>query len=181
MQLERLIRIAVLVGSLGYAGVSQATEEQQGPWTLTLDDSTQLVSMSYPTPPTSKANIQLLQVQVTGTDMPTGGHIKFTDGTERDMSKEESSFYYRLLDGPNAAWDFLYGKKRVTQYSPADKALPSTVAGKLVRVVLPNGHNYFGKLAFDADKPKGFALSIEGSKTPIWFDNKAVAFVQALR
>ncbi len=182
MRCNRLTVTIGLIGLLAFAGTAKAAQEQAGPWTLATDGGG-IVTMSYPNPPTRLGNVQLLELDLGADGFANQGRLTFKDGIKRDMSKEEVAFYYALLDGPIAAWDFLAANKdRVTKYSPATATLPATLAGRFVRVILQNGTNFFGTLAFESTRPSGFVVKVDrASGGPIQFENKIVREVQVTK
>lgn len=178
MSLKKILVMAALSLSIGLPRGAEAAQETMGAWTLGMDDSGQIVSMSYPNPVTSKGDIQTLEFQVAGTAPPAGGTVTFKDGKRRTMGVQEARYYFERFEGPNAVWDYLASKNRVTKYSPQKKALPPGVAGKLARVVLDiGGRSYYGLISFD-DNPGGFLLAPDGTSKPIRFENSVVSTVQ---
>ena len=110
------------------------------------------------------------------------GRIEFKNGVKRDMSKEEIAYFYARLDGPKTAWDYLASKDRVNKYSPVRAHLPEKLAGSFIRVIIMDGNNFFGKLAFDSARPDEFMLEVPGaSGGPIRFENKIVSEVEATK
>ena len=183
MPWNRLAVIVGLCGSLAFVRGARAAQEQVGPWTVVSDNDARIVSMSYLNPPTALASIKMLEIDLGSNAKATHGRIEYKDGVKRDMSKEEVHYYYyELLEGPKAAWDYLAAKDQVIKYAPATHPLPTSLAGNSVRVITQKGGNYFGTLGFESDAPRGFTLTIDrSSKVPIWFDNAMVREVQVAK
>jgi hypothetical protein len=181
----RCNRLAVIVGLacwLTFLEGAQAGQEQVGPWTVNTDNNARIISMSYPNPPTGLGNVQALELDIGTNATATRGRLTFKDGVKRDMTKEEVTFYYSSLKGPKAAWDYLDAKKQVTKYAPDTTALPEKLAGHYVRVIVKEGLNFFGTLAFEPAKPGGFILAVQGaSGGPIRFENNIVREVQVAK
>jgi len=177
----RFVALAVLVGLSAAARLAVGTEEKLGAWTMAVDDKGHVVSMSYPNPPTTKGSIQLLEFDVSGTDTPKTGHIKYKDGSQRSMPKEEIAYFFGHLGGPQAIWDHLTAKNEVTRYWPTTRGLPTSVSGKPVRVILLTGANFSGTISIDSAKPGGFHLAVEGGRIPIRFEYNAVSEVQVAK
>jgi len=179
MGCNKLAMIVGLVGLLAFAGEVQAAQEQSGPWTLVTDSSGGIVSMSYVNPRTAMDLVQLLELGMVGNTTATQGHLTFKDGVKRDMTKGEVEYYYTVLKGPKAAWDYLAAKNRVTKYAPRTAALPANLAGTFIRVILQDGSDFFGKLNFESAKPGGFILTVDrASGGPIRFEDNIVREVQ---
>lgn len=171
-----------LAGSLAFTGRVRAAQVQAGPWTLVTDSDGRIVSMSYPNPRTGTGVAQMLELKIGANAMATQGRLEFKNGVKRDMSKEEVAYFYTRLDGPKTAWDYLASKDRVTKYSPARIHLPENLAGSFIRVIIMDGTNFFGKLAFESARPGEFMLEVDGSSDgPIRFDNKIVSEVEVTK
>ncbi len=182
MRWNRLAVIVGLVGSLAFTAGARAAEVQAGPWTLTTDNNARIVSMSYPNPPTGLGVVQLLVLDIDANTKATQGHLTFKSGVKRDMTKEEVAFYYTQLEGRQAAWDYLDTKNQVAKYAPLSAPLPEKLAGHFIRVIIQNGKNFFGTLAFESARPGGFFLAIErASGGPIRFENNIVREVQVAK
>lgn len=182
MHRDKLAIMVGLVGSLVFSSGAQAAQVQVGPWTLTTESDGRIVSMSYPNPRTGVGEAQMLELKIGENAMATQGRLAFKNGVKRDMAKEEVAYFYTLLDGPKTAWDYLASKDRVTKYSPIRSHLPEKLAGRFVRVILLAGTNFFGKLAFEPDRPGEFMLQMDGSSGgPIRFDNRIVSEVEVAK
>jgi len=141
-----------------------------------------MASMSYANPQTGVGVAQMLDLKIGANAMATQGRIEFKNGVKRDMTQEEVAYFYARLDGPKTAWDYLASKDRVTKYSPVRGHLPEKLAGSFIRVIIMDGANFFGKLAFDAARPDEFMLDVAGaSGGPIRFENKIVSEVEVTK
>lgn len=179
MRWNTLAVIASLVYSQTFAGDTQAAEQHVGQWTLVTDNSDRLVSMAYPNPPAGLGIVQMLELDMGANATVTKGRLTFKNGVKRAMTKEEVAYYYALLDGPNTAWDYLAAKNQVSKYSPSTTPLPTNLAGSKARVIIQKGTSFFGTLSFEATRPGGFFLSVDGaSRGPIRFENGIVREVQ---
>jgi len=181
----RCNRIAIWVGlacSLCLLGGAQAAQVQAGPWMIVTENDGRIASMSYANPQTGIGIAQMIELKIGANAMPTQGRIEFKNGVKRDMTKEEIAYFYARLDGPKTAWDYLASKERVNKYSPVRAHLPEKLAGTFIRVIIMDGANFFGKLAFDSARPDEFMLEVPGaSGGPIRFENKIVSEVEVVK
>ena len=182
MRCTRLAAIVGLACSLVFLEGAQAAQEQVGSWTLETDINARIVSMSYLNPPAGLGIVQMLVLDIDANAKATQGHLTFKNGVKRDMIKEEVTYYYELLEGPKTVWDHLDAKNQVTKYAPATTPLPERLSGHFIRVIIQNGKNFFGTLAFESTRPGGFSLAMDGAiGGPIRFENSIVREVQAAK
>jgi hypothetical protein len=177
MRKGHLAVVAGFVALVAFGGTAHAGQQQVGPWTIVTDATGRFASMSYANPSTGLGVLDSLEIVMGPGAAPTGGHLKFKGGFQRDMTPEELVFYFTQLEGGKAAWDYLAGISQVTKYPVA--SLPPALGGRKVRLILQSGTNFFGTLTLDVTKPGGLFLAVEGAcNGPIRFENSVVREVQ---
>jgi hypothetical protein len=181
MRSNYLAVMAGFVACLAFGGAARAGEQQVGSWKIITDPTGRFASMAYADPNVvALASLESLEIVMGTGAVPTQGHLKFKTGFKRDMTPEEVTLYFAQLEGGKAAWDYLASMNQVTKYPGGTTALPATLSGKKVRLILVNGNNYFGTITVDATKPGGVFLAVDGAcGGPIRFENSVIREAQA--
>jgi hypothetical protein len=131
-------------------------------WTLSVDGSGSLRTMSYLNPQTDLNVESELTVTIEGATNATGGTVKFKNGAERPMSPMEALTYFDRFDGQNALWDFLASRNKLTVSKPMTAVL-SSMYGSKTRVLIDNGKKLIGTMTSDNNATDHFLLVVPGA------------------
>jgi hypothetical protein len=132
------------------------------------------------TNPTTPLNIESeMDYQVDNAGVPSKAMVTFKTGVHRGMSAEEVDFYWSLLKGAEAYWDYTQAQGKVNSFTSESEQIPFSFLGRTVRVISKEGKYFVGILSQNTNTPDWFALTIKGNR--ILFYRKAVKEIQAIK
>lgn len=168
---------STLIGSIGMITALTIGAAGGAQWSITDNPKGAGKQMSLDNPATALKIEDRITVQVDKNGNVTGGHVRFTNGVERDMEQKESANYFELFDGNHALWDFLESHGQLVTLKPNDK-IPMDWYGNQVRMVYGSGHEVVGTLTRGTDAEQS-AIKVEGACCGlIYFSMSAVTKLQ---
>lgn len=183
MKNKAFLQATGLIGFCLLAGffVAFAQDSVEG-WNIIANSSGQVTGMEYENPSTYLKIQKYIQVTLDNQGKPSGGSVKFQNGFERDMPKQEAAWYWENFNGQHALWSYLYTKGKLIELSSPTAPIPESYYGKFTRVVSINNSEYFGKLQKVTNESDVFELVIEGaSGGPLHFERKVVKLLQQIK
>jgi len=120
-----------------------------------------------------------MEYQVDNAGIPVKATVKFKDGIHRALTTEEVGFYWSLLKGANAYWDFLQPQGKINSFTSSVDMIPLSFLGRTVRVISNEGNYYMGTLSQNTNTPEWFSLDIKGNRVLFW--RKAVREIQTIK
>jgi hypothetical protein len=148
-------------------------------WKVTPNAGGNTVSMVC-THPATPLGVELeLSYEADNTGMPHKASVKFESGRERALTPEETAFYWSLLRGTNAYWNYLQPQGKISTFTSTADMIPLSYLGRTVRVVSNDGVSYMGTLSQNTNIPEWFSLDIKGNRVLFW--RKAVREIQAIK
>jgi hypothetical protein len=153
-----------------------ATQTIDG-WNINTDEKGQISTMSVSTPSTPLGIEQDITLQLSSNLSPSTGTVKFRNGVQRDLKTGEVKYYWTLLAGQHAEWDFLASQGKVSSFDT--NAIPSLSSGVPARVMTQNGKELIGLLVNVHREPTWFLINVDG--TSIYVFPPSVREIQQLK
>jgi hypothetical protein len=148
-------------------------------WKITPAAEGNSVTMVIANPATPLKVEAEMDYQVDNAGVPVKASVKFKDGIERTMNADEMGFYWSLLKGANAYWNFLQPQGKISTFTSTADMIPLSYLGRMVRVVSNEGNIYMGTLSQNTNTPEWFSLDIKGNRVLFW--RKAVREIQTIK
>jgi hypothetical protein len=148
-------------------------------WKVTPNAGGNSVSMMCTHPATPLGAELELSYETDNAGTPQKATVKFQSGRERPMTPEETAFYWSLLRGTNAYWNYLLPQGKISSFTSTADMIPLSYLGRTVRVISNDGVNYMGTLSQNTNTPEWFSLDIKGNR--VLFYRKAVREIQATK
>jgi hypothetical protein len=183
MKRTTLLKAFGILGCAVFTGLFAvyAQDSVEG-WSLTMAKNGQVSSMEYENPNTYLKIQKYVRVDLDNQGNPTAGAVKFMNGLDRDMPKQEATWYWENFNGRHALWSFLSTKGKLVDIDPQAAPIPDNFYGKYTRAVTNNNVEFFGTLMKAAEGPDAFQLTIDGaSGGPVHFDRKVVKQLQQIK
>lgn len=151
-------------------------------WNIIANGKGQVTSMEYENPSTYLKIQKYMRVDLDNQGNPKGGAVKFLNGFDRDMPKQEATWYWENFNGRHSLWSYLYSKGKLIELPSLSTPLPDSYYGKYTRVVTNSNGEYFGTLQKSQAGSDGFQLVIEGaSGGPLIFERIVVKLMQQMK
>ena len=148
-------------------------------WKITPAAEGNSVTMVIANPATPLKVEAEMDYQVDNAGVPVKASVKFKDGIERTMNADEMGFYWSLLKGANAYWNFLQPQGKISTFTSTADMIPLSYLGRTVRVFSNEGNIYMGTLSQNTNTPEWFSLDIKGNRVLFW--RKAVREIQTIK
>jgi hypothetical protein len=175
----RVVAVAALTLVCGFSAYAITPEYPSNGWTPSLDASGQMVSLAYNIPADTKDAESQLAIQLDGKAMPISGVFTYRDGIKRAANPQELKIYWALYSGPHFVWEYLVGQSKTVSAQPSVTTISQEFLGQQVRLIISNGHEYFGALTRMQLGPDWLYLDING--TPVGFYAQNIKEVQRLK
>jgi hypothetical protein len=120
-----------------------------------------------------------MDYQVDNAGVSLKASVIFKDGQKRALTPEETAFYWSLLKGANAYWNFLQPQGKINSFTSTADMIPLSYLGRTVRVFSNEGNIYMGTLSQNTNTPEWFSLDIKGNRVLFW--RKAVREIQSIK
>lgn len=147
-------------------------------WSI-FKNNTGTISMEYENPSTALKIQKNMRIDLDKQLEPSGGAVKFHNGLERDMPKQEAAWYWENFKGRHALWSYLYTNGKLIDI-PA--SIPEGSYGKNTRIVTITNGEYFGKLQKVSDEPDAVELNIDGACCgPLIISRKMIKLMQQMK
>jgi hypothetical protein len=146
-------------------------------WKVTPNANGNAVSMVMTHPSTPLGAELEVSYETDNTGVPLKARVKFQSGRERAMTPEETAFYWSLLRGTNAYWNYLQPQGKINSFTSTADMIPLSYLGRTVRVISNEGNIYMGTISQNTNTPEWFSLDIKGNR--VLFYRKAVREIQA--
>ena len=151
-----------------------------GGWSINTDASGGITSIVLSNPKTQLNIESSIEIFLDNQGNPVRGHVKFTDGIERDLNfPKEVMSYFDDYSGPHTVWEYFSSVGRLDLVNPDEATIPGQMYGRMTRVITKGGKEYIGKLAEFTTNPDWFVLQIEGSSLTVY--RHAIAVLQQMK
>ena len=178
MNRQTTVFFAVFMVCIAGFSVGTGAQEYNG-WSIKSNNQG-AVTLTMSNPATYMSIESGLSVEIGANGIPQGGAVKFKDGVERDMSKQEASTYMDALMGNHALWSYWEAQGKLTTIK-TDAAIPATWIGAMTRMVPLAGKEVIGTL-MNANSQQQYSIHVEGeSGGDVPFTMNAVSVLQQLK
>jgi hypothetical protein len=150
-------------------------------WNL-YTNNTGSISMEYQNPDTYLKIQKYIRIDLDKNWEASGGAVKFLNGFERDMLKQEAASYWEQFKGRHALWSYLSEKGKLNDLASQNASIPDGYYGKMTRVVINNNKEFFGMLQKSPGAPEVILLANEGaSGGPLSIERKMIKLMQQIK
>ncbi|MDD5674564.1 MAG: hypothetical protein PHC61_10400 [Chitinivibrionales bacterium] len=152
----------------------------QAQWVIRENLQGQVDQMFYDNPVTALKIEKQILINLDKSGVAVGGHVRMTNGFDRDMPQKESQTYFEYLNGPRAIWDYWESHNKL-QTIRSSGTLSSDWFGNTVRVVFGGQKQVIGTLTHASNSDQ-YAIKAEGACCGlIYFSMNAVDKIQMMK
>ena len=175
--LRKTIRSALCVTAM--ISFSLYAQQYFDNWKITPAAEGNGVAMVITNPATPLKIEAEMDYQVDNAGVPLKASVIFKDGQKRALAPEETAFYWSLLKGANAYWNYLQPQGKINSFTSTVDMIPLSYLGRTVRVFSNEGNIYMGTISQNTNTPEWFSLDIKGNRVLFW--RKAVREIQTIK
>lgn len=140
------------------------------------------ISMEYENPSTYLKIQKFIRIDLDKQYEPSAGAVKFLNGFDRDMMKQEAASYWEQFKGRHALWSYLAEKGKLNDITSQSASFREGDYGKMTRVVSNANGEYFGKLQKSPGAPDVILLANEGeSGGPLNIERNVIKLIQQIK